>query len=192
MAISSQKKTVIKVDYEAGLLTKVDIATKHCINRQTLYKMADLNKWEYGKNRTEIDKATEDRSLENIINKQVDLATQVTSRFLDDIDKYRKLGMMPASELVTAYNEAKGKTKKVPKEEFSRILESTKVIKTAIEALRIGYEGCRMALGMDIKKDNEATININISNLSNKELLEIANADPDNPQDIEVHPSDIN
>ena len=160
MAISSQKKTVMKVDYEAGLLTKSDIALKHGINRQTIYKIAADNKWEYGKNRTEIDKATENQSLEKIINKQIDIATQISNRFLSDMDKYRQLGLMPAAELATAYNDAKKNKTKVPKEEFSRIWESTKVIKTAIEGLKLGYDGCRKALGMDKEDELKATIKI--------------------------------
>jgi hypothetical protein len=165
MAISHQKKTVIKVDFEAGLLTKSDIANKHKLTRSTIYKIAASEGWVYGKNRTEIDKATENRSLDKIINKQVDLATQITTNFLEDIEKYRKLSLMPASELASAYNEAsksdpvKKKKLKVTKEEFSRIWESAKAIKTAIEALKLGYEGARKALGMDREdkqKENDA------------------------------------
>ena len=153
MAISHQKKTVIKVDIEAGLLTKSDIATKYKISRQTLYKLITSEGWEYGKNRTQIDRATESKSLDNIINKQVDLATRISSQFLEDIDKYRQLSMMPASELITSFTEAKNTKIKVKKEEFSRIWEGAKAIKTAIEALRLGYDGARKALGMD--KDEE-------------------------------------
>ena len=153
MAISHQKKTVIKVDIEAGLLTKSDIATKYKISRQSLYKLIASEGWDYGKNRTQIDKATENQSLNKIINKQVDLATKISSQFLEDIDKYRQLSLMPAAELANSYTKAKKGKNKVKKEEFSRIWESAKAIKTAIEALRLGYDGARKALGMD--KDDD-------------------------------------
>ena len=47
MAISSQKKTVMKVDYEAGLLTKSEVAAKHQINRSTLSRIASREGWEF-------------------------------------------------------------------------------------------------------------------------------------------------
>lgn len=156
MAIPKNKVIKIKVDYEAGILTKSNIANKHEINRLTLYKLADRHSWEYGKNKHEISKITEEKSLENLINKQVDRATEITNQFLGDIDKHRQLLMMTTNELVKAFNEHKdkkdkdGKAVKIPKEEFDRIFAGSKITKIQMEALNVGFTGARKALGMDI------------------------------------------
>ena len=109
MTISSQKVVAIKVDFEAGILTKTDIAKKHKINRHTLYKQASKHKWIYGKYTQEITKITEEKSLQNLIGQQVDRATGITNQFLGDIDKHRQLLMLTTNELVKTYNEYKDK-----------------------------------------------------------------------------------
>jgi hypothetical protein len=152
MALSSQKVTVIRVDYEAGILTKSDIAKKHNINRQTLYKQADKHKWLFGKNKQAIDKITEQKSLEHLLNNRIDLSTQITEQFLEDINHHRQLLMKTSSELEEAYKEAANNKTKVELDEYSRIFAGAKITKIQMEALNIGYSGARKALGMSDTK----------------------------------------
>ncbi len=160
MALSEIKLAKIKVDYESGKLSKRKMALKYAISRNTIDKHAKIKGWIYAKREPELSQKIEQLTYEKLISDEVDRATNITNQFLGDIEQYRKLAMIPASELLKAYSVSKeDSTKqepgKVTKEEFSRIWESTKVIKTAIEGLKIGYEGARKALGMDVKDDIE-------------------------------------
>jgi hypothetical protein len=158
MALTEIDLAKIKVDFESGKLSKSKVAQKHSISRNTLDKYSKSLGWIYATNEQELSKKIELLNFEILLNDEVDRATKKTNNFLGDIESYRRLAMIPASELAKAYNEAEKesteeKTVKVSKDEFSRIWESTKVIKTAIEGLKIGYDGARKALGMDKDED---------------------------------------
>lgn len=161
MALSEIQLAKIKVDYQVGKLSRLKIAQKYGISRNTLSKHAKAKKWKYAISEQELSKIVENRTYEKLITDSVDRATEITNNFLGDIEKYRKLAIIPASELASAYNDAEERSEKenkrirVPKDEFSRIWESTKAIKAAIETLKIGYEGARKALGMDRDDDVE-------------------------------------
>ncbi len=116
--------------------------------------------WIYGENEQELSSLIKNKTYEKLIEDNVDLAAQITTNFLGDIEKYRALYLMPAKELLTAYNDAQkdstpAKRVVVKKDEFSRIWESTKAIKTAIEGLNALYASQRKALGMDREDDIE-------------------------------------
>ncbi len=153
MSLSEQKVLAMKIDYELGKVSKTSICKKHGVSRPTLRKQAAKGKWLYQKSFQRVSDEVEKRTIERLIEDQVDKATILTDQFLEDTSKYMQLAMMPASELARAYNHVKEHGGKVTKEEFSRIWESTKAIKNALEMLNVGYAGTRKALGMD--KDEE-------------------------------------
>lgn len=155
MALTEIEVAKIQVDYTAGKLSKSKIAQKHSISRNTLAKYAHDGKWKYGQNAQELSSIIQEKTYERLIRDEVDRATKITDEYLGDISKYRQIAMVPASELANAYNEARKLKGKVKKEEFSRIWESAKAIKTAIEALNLGYNGARKALGLDVEADIE-------------------------------------
>jgi DNA-binding Xre family transcriptional regulator len=160
MALSDIDLAKLKVDFHAGKLSQRKLAQKHRISRNTLSKYAKEGKWEFGKNEPTLSQAIEEGVYKKLVDSEIDRATKITDNFLKDVEKYRKLASKPAEELFIAYEEAdnattKEKRVKVSKEEFSRIWESTKAMKAAIETLRLGYEGARKALGMDKDDDIE-------------------------------------
>lgn len=160
MALSEIDLIKIKADYTAGELSRSKIAQNHRISRNTLAKHAKEGKWGFGKNAQELSKLITEKTYEKLVENAVDRATKITNQFLGDIDTYRQLAMVPASELIESLGRAKKesteeKPVKVSKEEFSRIWESTKAIKSAVETLKLGYEGARKALGMDREDDIE-------------------------------------
>ena len=153
MALSEIEIAKIQVDYTAGKLSKTGIAQKHRISRNTLAKYARDNDWKYGRDAQKLSDIIEEKTYERLIKDEVDRATKITDNFLGDIERYRKLALIPSSELAEAYNDAKLKGTKISQKEFSRIYQLTKVLKTAIEALNIGYAGSRKALGMDREEE---------------------------------------
>ncbi len=163
MAVSSKKLIKIKVDFEAGILTKSKIASKHKINRLTLYNLADKHEWQYGKNEQKINKITETKSLEVLIEKQVDRAAGTTDLFLSDIKAIRGIALAIAKEWSDSRKAGRirivdGKEEKIDgmsKDEADRIFAQTKIAKITMETLNIGYTAARKALGMDRDDDVE-------------------------------------
>lgn len=153
MALSEIDLAKIKVDFESGKLSKRKVAQKHSISRNTLDKHAKAKDWIYATNEPELSQKIERLTLDKLIKDEVDRATKITNNFLGNVERYNELAMMPASELIKAYTDARNKNKQVSKNEFSRIWESAKAIKTAIEGLKIGYDSQRKALGMDRDED---------------------------------------
>ena len=153
MALSEIEIAKLRVEYTAGKLSRSKIAQKNRISRNTLAKYARKENSNYGQDSVKLSDIIEQKTFERLINDEVDRATLITNKFLEDIERYRKLAMIPSSELAKAYNEAKSSGIKVQKKEFTRIYESTKAIKNAIEALNSGYLGVRKALGMDREEE---------------------------------------
>lgn len=154
MALTDKKLLKIKVDYEAGRLTKSQIGKKHAISQPTLRKHAEDQVWKFQKNFQEVSEIVEKKSIERLIEREVDKTVKITDQFLQDLDKYRKLTMYPVSEVARAIQEV-GSKGKVSKEEYDRIFAGSKINKINIEALNVAYTGARKALGMDKgPKDN--------------------------------------
>ncbi len=161
MALSDIELAKLEVDFCAGKISRLKIAQKHRISRNTLKKYADEKGWIYGQNEQELTNLIKNKTYQRLIDDTVDLSTQVTKNFLVDIEKYRALSLMPAKELYESYEEAKKKTEetgkrvRVPREEFDRIWQSAKAIKTSIEGLSNVYSDQRRALGLDRDDDIE-------------------------------------
>ena len=56
----------LKADYEAGINSKVDIATKHGISAVTLWRYASKGKWSYGKMREEVLESLSQAAIERL------------------------------------------------------------------------------------------------------------------------------
>ena len=157
MALSEKKILKIKVAFEAGKLSRAAIGKEYRVSQPTIRLLAKEREWEYKKNFIEFSEEIEQKTIESLIEKEVDKTTKITAQFLSDLDIFRRLCMRSATDIVNAYNkltdgEKKGK---VLKEEFDRIFAGSKVSKINMEALNIGYSGARKALGMDREDDIE-------------------------------------
>lgn len=153
MALTKTQIEKLKFDYCTGKLSQRKIAEKHGISRNTLIKYAKEGKWKYGENAAELNQKIKEKIFDQFVEDEVSKAVKITNDYLEDIEKYRKLALIPANELAKAYNKAEKEGSKVSKKEFSRIYESAKPIKMAIEALNLGYNGARKALGMDREEE---------------------------------------
>lgn len=152
MAIQEKSLLKIKVDYEVGKLSKVNICKKHSISRPTLVKLAKEHRWSYQKNLREVNEIIEEKTISKLIEVETDRNVKITDQFLTDIDRYRQLTMFPVGEVARAIKDA-GPKGKVTKEEYDRIFAGSKVNKINLEALNIAYSGARKALGMDRDED---------------------------------------
>ena len=56
----------LKADYEAGINSRVDIATKHGISAVTLWRYASRGKWSYGKMREEVLESLSQAAIERL------------------------------------------------------------------------------------------------------------------------------
>ena len=56
----------LKADYEAGINSRVDIATKHGISAVTLWRYASKGKWSYGKMREEVLESLSQAAIERL------------------------------------------------------------------------------------------------------------------------------
>lgn len=154
MAIQEKKLLKIKVDFEVGKLSKVNICKKHSISRPTLVKLAKEHQWKYQKNLREVNEIIEEKTIRKLIEVETDRTVKITDQFLQDLDKYRELTMRPVQEVKKAIEEIDGDGK-VSKDEYDRIFAGSKINKINIEALNVAYTGARKALGMDKgPKDN--------------------------------------
>lgn len=153
MAIQEKALLKIKVEYEVGKLSKVNICKKHSISRPTLVKLAKEHRWIYQKNLREVNEIIEEKTIRKLIEVETDRTVKITDQFLQDLDKYRVLTMRPVIEVENAIQDTEGDGK-VPKDEYDRIFAGSKINKINIEALNIAYTGARKALGLDNPKEN--------------------------------------
>lgn len=190
MALSEKKVTKIKVDFEAGLSTKTKIANQHKIDRLTLYNLADKHQWVYGKNKQKFNEITEQKTIERLIEKEVDISTKVNEQFQKHVTYIEGLTMSYMLELGEGKKKSdKGqfeeegedgkpkKSKKQSKEEADRIFSLLKPCKIASEIMNMNYSGKRKMLGMD-RNDDKQDLNINVTSMSTDELIKLANSDP--------------
>ena len=56
----------LKADYEAGIYSRVDIATKHGISAVTLWRYASKWEWNYGRMREEVMESLSQAALERL------------------------------------------------------------------------------------------------------------------------------
>ncbi len=159
MALTEKKLLRIKVDYEFGNLSRSEIGKKYKISQPTLRKHAELGGWEYKRNYSEVSEKLHKKTVDKLIEKEVDRATIITNRFLENCEKYNQLIMYPANELAKAIKKA-GSEGKVSKEEYDRIFAGAKINKISLEALNISYNGARKALCME-SDDGKTNLTVN-------------------------------
>jgi hypothetical protein len=135
----------IKIDFEAGKLSQVDIAKKWKIGRETLRRLANKNSWEYGVMRQEWGRAIEKNGAVKFIEREGDLSAQVTSEFLHSVSR---IGLF--EQRVYDYI---AEHPKIPSQAKSKqLFEFVKLLKIMTDKALLAYQGQRVALGMDQQK----------------------------------------
>ena len=153
MAVPADKVFEMKIDFELGSLTKSNIAKKHGVSRPTLDKHAKAGEWIYQHAFHQAAREAEKKMLSNLMDRNHDLMENLTTNFLDNIDRYRQLVMLPLDVLEDKMALADGNYTDIPKEELDRLFTGAKLAKISIEALCTAHHGIRLALGMDKDQD---------------------------------------
>lgn len=179
MTIPLVKLSKIKAAWESGKLTRLEIGKKYGVSRMGLYELSKKHEWEYGKNVHNMTEEIEKKTIDKIVNKEVDKTVKIKTQFLQDIDVYRRLCMKTAEQIVQAYTEASKTGKEIPKDEYDRIFAGSKISKINLEALNICYAGAMRAMGIDqnIKIDTDVmhrgSVKLDITNLTDDQILEL-------------------
>lgn len=151
MGLRPDKVLEMKLDFELGLMTRVAIAKKYGVSRPTVNKHAKDGNWKYQHAYEMVAEEAQKKMVSNLLDRNTDLMESVTNGFLNNVERYKRLVMMPLNVLEDKYG---GQDLiDVPKEEFDRLFTGAKLAKISIEALTIVHTATRMALGMD--KDQE-------------------------------------
>ena len=149
MALSEKKIAQVKVSFEAGKLSRAAIGKKHKISQPTLKKLADERGWEYKKNFIEISDHVSQKSLERLIEQEIDIATKTNENFQKNIAYIEGVAMAYMVEL----GKAKSGKDKQSKEEADRIFSFLKSCKISSEIMNMNYNGKRKMLGMDREEE---------------------------------------
>lgn len=144
--LSDKKLAAIQADYEAGIVSKSDIAKKHRINRYTLFRNAKRLHWEYGKSGEEVTRHITKKVTEKIVEQESLKLIDYTSKHLSELDGIRKISRLNIRALA---KEIKDTANNVSKKEADRIFTIQKVCKITSETLAIIYKDERLAMGLD-------------------------------------------
>jgi len=160
MALTENKILKIKVDYEVGKLSRSAIGKKHRISQPTLRRHAEQGEWKYKKRFKEVSEIVELKSIERLIEKEVDKTSIVNEKFLKESEFAEGLALSYLSDI------AKNKKDKVKqtKSDADDIFAFIKSCKITSEILNMNYNNKRKMLGMD--KETEDNKNEGVSSIS--------------------------
>jgi hypothetical protein len=145
MALSEKQILKIKVEFEAGKLSRSAIGKRYKVSQPTIRKLAEQGNWAYGKNFKKVSEAVELKSIEKLIGKEVDKTTKINDDLLANITFVENIAKAYLHEL--AMN--KKNKEKQTKEDADRIFSFLKPLKIASETFNMNYSNKRKAFGMD-------------------------------------------
>jgi len=151
MALSDSKILKIKVDYESGKLSKTQIGNVHKVSQPTIRKLAATHDWVFQKNFQEISEIVEQKSIERIIEVEVDKTVKENDNFQSAVNRIEFLVMKYIKELEELQESIDKESK--TKEEADRIFSFLKSCKISSEIMNMNYNGKRKMLGMDREDD---------------------------------------
>lgn len=154
MAYDSEFKANVKVDYEAGTITKGAICKKYRIPRKTLVGWSKEYSWEWRKRHDEIIDKVEVKAHANLVEKLGKQFEETTVDYYHGIGKISELTMKTIDRLEIKIDEADNE---VSKFEGEAIFAQQKFLKIAGETLANVFCEKRKALGLDKSKDDTSS-----------------------------------
>lgn len=173
MAYTDKDKNRIKIDYESGRYSAVDLAKMWNMSRQTLKKFADNGGWVLGCRDENFNQRIEDNAAEILVRKEAHRLAEYIEEHLEVIglidDTYRVLLMFHIKEL-------KDSGGMISKTDGDKWQANYKALQTVIDAFDKSFRSKRLAMGLKEGEAPSFKMNFNfnkvedVDNLSDKEL----------------------
>ena len=146
MAYDDKKKAKIKVDFEAGKMTKTKLAQKWRITRATLRKFANEGGWVYGKNDQKISNKIEAGATKKLVERETLKLTDFTEKHVKNLENNEKLHQVISANLAKEMKDSGGKLSKADGDKFKSLFQAFKL---STETLDLIFKSKRLAMGLD-------------------------------------------
>lgn len=173
MAYSKRDKEKIKIDYESGRYSALDVAKIWNMSRQTLKKFAVNGGWVLGCRDENFNQRIEDNAAEILVRKEAHRLVEYIEEHLEVIgiidDTYKVLLGAHINELKTAGGI-------LSKADADKWYSHYKALQTALDSFDKSFRSKRLAMGLKESEGPKMEMNFNlnkienVSNLSDDEL----------------------
>lgn len=189
MAYTEKDKNRIKIDYESGRYSALDVAKLWTMSRQTLKKFADNGGWVLGCRDDNFNQRIEDDAAEILVRKEAHRLAEYIEEHLEVIglvdDTYKVLLTFHIKEL----NDSDGMISKTDGDKWQA---NYKALQTLIDAFDKSFRSKRLAMGLKESDAPNFSMNFNLNKIENVSGLSDDELDYIIANDGNVDPKSVN
>lgn len=164
MAYTAKDKNRIKIDYESGRYSALDVSKIWNMSRQTLKKFADDGGWVLGCRDDNFNQRIEDNAAEILIRKEAHKLAEYIEEHLEVIgiidETYKVLITFHIKEL----KESRGMISKTDGDKWQA---NYKALQTVIDAFDKSFRSKRLAMGLKESEAPSMNLNFNLNKIEN-------------------------